>query len=215
MSESIGWWLTKYHNEAEKNLFWMSIFAFFTHSDVLIWERPNQNSLLDYRYRVINQIIAGGLDVNLHPSELEVWWPNDRASLPNILGEMIAIGLMTFHTTTQLSPPLVMLIVVWAYGWSWNWKLDKVPLLVRLLHMLGAHWQDCKSQLQFKKRVLRLGRMTHHSETIYSLSSFICIRLSGPIRILCGLKRRKKCAFSYSCKESPSDFKNSPAYEYL
>ena len=160
-------------------------------------------------------LIARCLEINLHASDLYVWWPNDRSSLPNILGLMLAKGLMNLYSTTLLSPSLVLLMVAWAYGWRWNWNCDKVHLLVRLLHMLGAHWQDCKSQLQFKKRVLRLGRMTHHSETIYSLSSFICIRLSGPIRILCGLKRRKKCAFSYSCKESPSDFKTSPAYEYL
>ena len=114
MRPSIGCGLTKYDNDGEKNLFGKSIFAFLTQSDVLTWERENHNTLLDYRYRVMNPIIARGLDINLHASELYVWWPNDRASLPNILGEMIANGLMNFHSTTHLSPSLVLLIVGWA-----------------------------------------------------------------------------------------------------
>ena len=56
-------------------------------------------------------------------------------------------------------------MVAWAYGWSWNWNWDKVRLLVRLLHMLGADWQEYKSQRQFVKRVLRLVRMRQHVES--------------------------------------------------
>ena len=81
------------------------------------------------------------------------------------MGEMIANGLMNFHSTTHLSPSLVLLMVSWAYGWSWNWNWDKVRLVVRFLHMLGADWQEYKSQLQFEKRVPRLVRMRQHVES--------------------------------------------------
>ena len=70
MRPSIGWWLSKYHNDAEMNLLGKSIFAFLTQSDVLNWERENHNTLLDYRYRVMKPLIARRLDVNLHESEL-------------------------------------------------------------------------------------------------------------------------------------------------
>ena len=93
-------------------------------------------------------------------------WRNDRASLSNILGEMIANGLMKIHSTTHQSPALVLIMVAWAYGWSWNWNWDKVPLLVHLLQMLGADWQEYKSQRQFEKRVLRLVRMRQHVESL-------------------------------------------------
>ena len=56
-------------------------------------------------------------------------------------------------------------MVAWAYGWSWNWNWEKVRLLVRLLHMLGADWQEYKSHGQFQKRELRLVRMRQQVES--------------------------------------------------
>ena len=69
MRPSIGWWLSKYHNDAEKNLFGKSIFAFLSQLDVLNWERENGNTLLDFRYRVMKPLISPGHDINLHASE--------------------------------------------------------------------------------------------------------------------------------------------------
>ena len=66
MRPSIGWWLSKYNNDAEKNLVGKSIFAFLSQSEVLIWERENHNTLLDYRNRVMKPLIARGHDINLH-----------------------------------------------------------------------------------------------------------------------------------------------------
>ena len=159
---SVGWWLDKYDNDAEKNLFGKSIFAYLAQADQRNGEVQNFNSLLDYRYRVIKPLIPLGLDVNVHGSELYIWWPNERTSLTNILGELIGNGLMNFHSTTHLSVPLVLLMVAWAYGWSWNWHWGKVHLLVRLLHMLGADFQQYKSQLRFEKHVLSLSRKRRH-----------------------------------------------------
>ena len=109
---------------------------------------PKSNSLSDAsfislqsnadRYRVMNPIIARGLDVNPHASELYASWPNQRASLSNILGEILPNGLMNFHSTTDLSPSLVLVIVAWAYQWSLNCNVEKVRLQVRLLHIIGA-----------------------------------------------------------------------------
>ena len=150
MRPSIGWQLTKYHIDAEVNLFWKIIFAFTIRQlDVHIWERVNQHNLFDYRFRVMEPLLALPLNVNLHASDLSIWWPNDPSLLTNILGEMMANGLMNFHSTTLLSPSVVLLLVVWAQGWSWKWNGDKVRLLVRVLPILGADSQEFKSQLQF------------------------------------------------------------------
>ena len=69
---------------------------------------------------------------------------------------MIDNGLMNLQTTTHLSPSLMMFMVEWAYGWSWSWKRDKDPLLVRLLHLLGAEWEQYKSKMQEQKQALRM-----------------------------------------------------------
>ena len=142
MRPSIGWSLRKYHHDAEKNLFGKSIFTFLSQSDVRDWERENLNTLLDNRYRVMKPLIARGHDVNLHASDLYVWWLNDPSSFTNILGEIFADGLMNLHSTTHLSPSMVLLMVAWAYRWSWNWNWDTVPPLVRLVHVLVADWQE-------------------------------------------------------------------------
>ena len=91
---------------------------------------------------------------SIFASELYVWSPNDRASLPNILGEMIANGLMNFHSTTHLSPSLVLLMVAWVYGCSWNWNWDKVPLLMDSVTCSG-----------------RIGNSTSHSYNSRSVYS--------------------------------------------
>ena len=77
---------------------------------------------------------------------------------------MIDNGLMNFQSTTHLSPSLVLLRVAWAYGWSWNWNLDKVLLLLPLLHLLVADG-SVLSQLQIEKQVLRLLRMRQHVQS--------------------------------------------------
>ena len=165
MRPSIGLWLTKYHNDAEKNLFSKSILALLTQIDVRNSERENLKTLLEYRSRLMSPLTPLGIDVSLHVSEFSMWWPYDRSPLTNILGEMTANGLMNFHSTTHLSTSLVQLMVAWAYRWSWNWKWDKVSLLVRLLDMLAADWHQCNSQLQFEKHVLGLVQMKQHVES--------------------------------------------------
>ena len=160
MMPSVGWWFKHYQNDADRNLFGKSLFIYLTQSDSHIG--PGQNSLLDYRYRVLNPLIYLGLDVNVHASDLYQWRPNDHSSLPLILGELVANGLMNFHSTTHLSTPLVLLMVAWANGWSWNWNWGKVRILVRLLHMLGADWQQYRSQRKFEKYVLSLIRRRSH-----------------------------------------------------
>ena len=123
-------------------------------------------------------------------------------SFANILGEMIANGLMNFHSTTHLWPSLVLLMVAWAYGWSWNWNWDKVHLLVRFLHMLGADWQQYKSQLEFEKHVLRPARMMqqfeshlHHvrlhlHESVWPDWDIMCTQMEEELRYLRDLHRK-------------------------
>ena len=100
----------------ERNQFGKSLVIFLTKADRCIG--PGQNSLRDYRYRLLNPIIHLGLDVNEHASELYQWWPNNLSRLPVILGELIANGLMNLHSTTHLSIPLLLRMVACVHRWS-------------------------------------------------------------------------------------------------
>ena len=181
MRPSVGWWLKHYQNDVERNMVGKSLFIFLTQSDRGIG--AGQNSLHDYRYRILNPLIHLSLDVNVHASDLYPWWPNDHSSLPLIHGELKANGLMNFDSTTHLSTPLVLLMVAWAYGWSWNWNWGKVRILVRLLHILGADWQQYRSQLKFEKYLLSLVRRRGDTGI---LSFIIYARLFGQIGSVCG-----------------------------
>ena len=112
MRPSLGSWFKHYQNDAERNRFGKNLLIFHTQSDRRIGTR--QNSLHDYRYRLMNPLIHLDIDVNVHDSDLYQWWPNEHSSLPLILGELIANGMMNFHSTTNLSTPLVLLRVALA-----------------------------------------------------------------------------------------------------
>ena len=152
-------------------------------------------------------LIARGLEVNLHVSDLYIWWANDCSSLTNILGEIIENGLINFHSTTHLSKSLVLLMVAGRMG--------AAGIGTRKRSLSLSKFYTCSVRIGISIS-LKLNSRTIYSDLfewanmlspIYTQSLCMCISLCCPIGILCGPKWRKNWAISYTSTESPYAFR--------
>ena len=112
--------------------------------------------LVEFRHGIMMPMIAPGLALNRHILEFYSRDAFRRSTYPSLLSELIRNGLPIFNTSSKVS--LVTIVVIEAGSRPTRstrlWAMFN--LLIKLLHKLGASFQETNEQKETLQRMLRL-----------------------------------------------------------